>query len=74
MSIDVNQSFINRLLDKWDEAETTELLDALRVELRRSLRGANNKEAPAFQSIIEQMDNREFWVMLNVLYGYEFNP
>jgi hypothetical protein len=74
MSIEVNSSFINHVLDKWDKEETTELLDALRVELRRDLRGANKKDAPIFESIIEQIDEQNFWVMLAVIYGYKFNP
>ncbi len=74
MSIEIDRSFIARLLKDWDEDESKALLDALRVELRRDLRGANRNDVPIFESIIEQMDNRDFWVMLDVVIGYKFNP
>jgi hypothetical protein len=74
MTIEINPSFVNRVFNKWDEAETTEVLDALRVELRRDLRKANRNDVPIFESIIEQMDSRDFWGMLDVVMGYKFNP
>jgi len=74
MSIEINANFIDHVLKKWDDEDTTALLDALRVELRRDLRGANKNTAPIFESTIEQVDNHDFWVMLNVVYGYRFEP
>jgi hypothetical protein len=70
----VDARFIAETCKYWDDSKTQALLEALRVEMRRDLRKCSRNEAPFVESIIEQLDSKEFWLTLDWMMGYEFNP
>ncbi len=74
MSIHVGPNFIKDLLHHWGDDGTKALLEAMRVEMRRALRQCPKNLVPIFESIIDQLETREFWIMIEIINGFEFDP
>ena len=75
MSIHVGPKLIEDILKHWDDDGVKELLEAMRVEMRRDLRKCPNKNfVPILESIIEQLETKEFWKMIDYITNFEFDP
>lgn len=74
MSIRVDTRNIADTLKYWDDNKTKAYLDSIRVEIRRDLRKCPKNDVPILESIIEQLDTKEFWVMLDYMTSFSFTP
>ena len=74
MSMRVDSRLIADIYKYWDDNKTQALIEALRVEMRRDLKRCSRNEAPLVESIIEQLNSKDFWFTLNWIIGYEFHP
>ena len=74
MNMRVDSKLIGEVLKYWDDRKTQAMIESLRVEMRRDLRKCPRQEIPLLKDVIERLSDKNFWITLDMVVGYEFTP
>lgn len=74
MNMRVDSKLIGEVLKYWDDRKTQAMIESLRVEMRRDLRKCPRQEIPLLEDVIERLSDKNFWITLDMVVGYEFTP
>ena len=74
MNMRVDSKLIGEVLKYWDDRKTQAMIESLRVEMRRDLRKCSRQEIPLLEDVIERLSDKNFWITLDMVVGYEFTP
>ena len=80
MKIHVSQSFIEKVVQRWEDEETSEIIEAIVAELKKDCRKeclyCSQRRREEIQShydgLIVQVQNEEFWVQMDHLLHFNF--
>ena len=80
MRIEVNPSFIHKVVSNWDDEDTQEMIEAivseLKIDCREELRHCSGRKAQEWQAWYEelmgQVQNEDFWEQMDHLLGFNF--
>ncbi len=69
----IDSRLIQNVVKNWNKDSTSDLIEAIRVELRRDVRKAHKDDIPIYERLIEEMPTQEFWIMLDILSEFTFD-